>query len=328
MVRARMVFATPKSPAAISVICVLIASFCFTLNDLGIKFLSGDYALHQVVLIRATAGLIFTVCLLVPIDGGFAILKTRRLGLHLLRAIAIFIANMTFFVGLASLTLPVATALFFMAPLFITAMSPLFLGERIGGLRWLAVTVGLAGVLVILRPGADAFQNAAILPVIAAFAYACMQIMTRRLGITERASTMAFYIQLTFVVSSSLIGLGLGDGRYSGTGDASLDFLTREWISPETGDVIIMVLVGFMSATGGYFISQAYRMSEATFVAPFEYFAMPFTVLWSFLVFAELPDAVSWLGIVLIIGAGLFILWRETVKGREVAAKRPMPRYR
>jgi len=295
---------------------------------MAIKWLSGDYPLHQIVLARATVAIVFTLAVFVPLEGGLRILRTKRLKLHLLRGLAVVIANMTFFTGLASLPLGEATAIFFVAPLLITALSVVLLGESVGPRRWVAVCIGLSGVVVMLRPGSDSFEAAALLPLGAALAYALLQIMTRKLGMAEKASTMAFYIQLTFICVSSAIGLAFGDGRYAGSGNPSLEFLMRAWVWPSHGDALIMVAIGCLSAIGGYLISQAYRIAEAGLVAPFEYTALPLAVFWSVFLWGDWPDAISWLGITLIAGAGLFVFYREVVRGKENVLKRPLPRNR
>ena len=142
----------------------------------------------------------------------------------MVRGLCIVVANVAFFMGLAAISLPEATAIFFIAPLFITALSVIFLGEQVGIKRWIAVTVGLMGVIIMLRPGTATFRYAALLPLFSAFAYACMQILTRKLGLKERASTLAFYIQLMFVVTSSAFGLVFGHGRYANPDNPSMDF--------------------------------------------------------------------------------------------------------
>ena len=194
----------------LGIACVVAAAFVFTTQDMAIKWLSGDYALHQIVLIRASIAITITLTILVPLEGGYRNLQTRRPALHLLRGLAIVVANMTFLMGLATLPLGEATALFFIAPLFITVLSVLLLRERVGPRRWIAVLIGLSGVVVMLRPGDEIFRAAALFPVAAAFAYASMQIMTCKLGIAEKASTMAFYIQITFIVVSGGVGLTVG----------------------------------------------------------------------------------------------------------------------
>ncbi len=315
-------------PRLLGIACVIGAVITFTTQDMMIKWLSGDYPLHQIILTRATVALAFTVALFVPLEGGLHNLRTRRLPLHLLRGLAVVVANMTFFTALASLPLGEVTAIFFVSPLLITALSVPLLGEVVGPRRWLAVMIGLAGVIVMLRPGSDAFQAAALLPLVAALAYASLQIMTRKLGIAEKASTMAFYIQLTFIMVSASIGLVVGDGRFAGSGNPQAEFLLRAWVWPETTDVLIMCAIGTLSAIGGYLISQGYRISEAALVAPFEYVALPFAVFWSVLIWGDWPEPISWLGIALIVGAGLYVFYRETVRGRRNALERPMPRNR
>ncbi len=308
--------------------CVIGAVFAFTTQDMAIKWLSGDYALHQIVLIRASIALILTLAIFVPLEGGYRNLRTRRPLLHLLRGLAIIVTNMTYFTALATLPLGEATALFFVAPLFITALSVLLLGERVGLRLWIAVFIGLSGVIVMLRPGDEIFRAAALLPVASALAYALFQIMTRKLGIAEKASTMAFYIQVSFIFFSSGIGLAIGDGRIAGEGSAHTDFLLRAWVWPTPGDSLIILAIGGLNAVGSYLISQAYRTSEAGLVAPFEYLAMPLAVFWGIVMWGDWPDAVAWLGITLIGGAGLYVLYRETAGGARNIVNRPMPSNR
>ncbi len=300
-------------PNQLGAISVMIAVFFFSVNDGAIKFLSGGYALHEVVLIRSVIGLVVLLVLIAPLTDGFAIFRTKRLAMHLIRGFCVVMANMTFFLGLAAMPLADAVAIFFVSPLIITVFSVVFLGEYVGPRRWAAVIVGLIGVVIMMRPGTSAFQYASLLPVVAAAAYAGLHMLTRLIGRTESAATMAFYIQIVFIVVCLAIGLAVGDGRFGDQSDPSLRFLLRAWEWPLVTDFPLMIFVGFGVAIGGYFISQAYRVAEASMVAPFEYLALPLSVLWGILVFDEWPDSVSYLGIALILGAGLFIVWRESV---------------
>jgi drug/metabolite transporter (DMT)-like permease len=204
----------------------------------------------------------------------------------------------------------------------ITAFSVIFLRERVGLRRWSAVAVGFAGVLVIMKPGTSAFQVASLFPVAAAVLYATLHMLTRRIGGTESAATMAFYIQVTFILASAGFGLALGDGRYGGQGYPSLEFLLRAWAPVLPRDYAILVMLGVSGVLGGYFISQAYRLSEAAFAAPFEYVSMPMAVMWGVTVFGTWPDSSAWIGIALILGSGLYLLWREAAKGRAAGRAR------
>ena len=313
----------PMSTNLIGALCAMAAAVFFSFNDMAIKFMSGGYALHQVVLIRSVVGMSVWLVLVMPFSGGWKVVKTDRLGMHILRGLCVVFANLTFFLGLAAMPLAGAVAIFFVSPLLITVFSVLFLGERVGPFRWGAIVIGFAGVLVMVNPGAGSFQIAALLPILAATGYAFLHILTRKIGGTESAATMLFYIQLTFIVTSILVGLVLGDGRFSGNSHPSLDFLTRAWVVPQVSDWGILVAIGLASSGGGYLISQAYRLSEAAFAAPFEYLAMPLAILFGVLVFGEYPVFRDWVGIALIIGSGLVLLWRESVKNRPLTETAP-----
>ena len=315
-----------RSSAIFGCFSAIVAVFCFSTNDVAIKFVSNDYALHLVVLIRSLVGLIVLLLFIVPLSGGVNMLYTNRLGLHILRGLCVVFANITFFLGLAALPLAEGVAIFFISPLLITIFSVIFLKETVGPRRWAAVTIGLIGVLVILRPGSATFQTASLLPLSAAFGYATLHMLTRYIGKTESAASLSFYIQLTFLVVCLMSGLIIGDGKFSGWSDPSLEFLFRAWSWPSSDHYSILILIGTTSALGGFFISQAYRMSEAAVVAPFEYIALPIAVFWGVLVFGEWPDKTTLSGILFILWSGLYIIWRETVLKDAETPK--IPRYR
>ena len=302
-------------PHMLGILCVTGAVSIFSTQDMAIKWLSGGYPLHQIVFIRAAVAIVVTLLVLVPLEGGYRNLRSKRWRLHLLRGTAIVVGNMCFFTGLASLPFAETVAIFFTAPLIITVLAVPVLGEKLSWRRTSAVLVGLLGALIIIRPGGETFQYAAMLPLVAAFAYSCMQMMTRKLGMAEKASVMAFYIQLMFLLASSTFWLIAGDGRFASGDDPSVQFLLRAWVWPSGGDMAIMCAVGFFNAFGGYMISQGYRVSEAGLVAPFEYIAIPLSVFWSLFLFKEAPDFWAWVGIALVCGAGLYVAYRE---GRRI----------
>ena len=312
------------SPAALGALCAAVAVVFFSINDVAIKFLSGGYALHQVVLIRSVIGIVVIVAVIGPLTGG-SVARTARLPIHLLRGLCVVLANMTFFLGLAAMELAEAMAIFFVSPLVITAFSVIFLGERVGPRRWAAIGVGFVGVLVMMRPGTAAFQYASLLPLAAAVFYAAIHTMTRVLGGTDSAATMAFYIQVMFIVVCVAMGLAVGDGRFGAQEDPSLAFLLRAWTWPPVADYALFVVIGVGTALAGYLISQAYRVAEASVVAPVEYLALPMSVVWGMAVFGEYPAPLDYAGMALILGAGLFSVWRERAV-RAPGLQRPLRR--
>lgn len=313
------------TPTALGALCAVLAVVFFSANDVAIKSLSDSYALHQVVLIRSFIGLAIILAIIAPMTEGFAIARTKRLKMHLLRGSFVVFANLTFFLGLAAMPLAEAVAIFFVSPLVITVFSVLFLGETVGPRRWAAIVLGFVGVLIMVRPGTEAFQPASLLPLVSAFCYAGMHILTRRIGGTESAATMAFYIQIMFIMVCAAMGLTVGWGQFGEQADPSLAFLLRAWEWPLLSDLPVFLLIGAGTAFAGYLISQAYRVAEASFVAPFEYLALPMAVVWGMVVFDEYPGPGDYLGMALILSAGLFMVWRD---GQKPAAKirRPLRR--
>ncbi len=312
------------SKSGAGIIFVLIGMFCISINDMLIKQLSGGYPLPQMVFTRSAIGILFGL-VLVQLEGGWQILKTNQPGLHLFRVVMVVISNMTFFVALAVIPLADATALFFAAPLFITLLSIPMLGEKVGILRMSAVIIGFVGVIIMQRPweGSDTLNVSRIvllLPVLSAFCYAFLQIMTRKLGAVSKASALAVYIQAMFILVSLMFFVVAGDGRYAETTDnPSIQFLLRAWVWPADGDWPLFIGLGLNSAIIGYALSQAYRLSDAATVAPFEYIGLPLAVFWGWLIWAELPDWEVWIGMTLIIASSLFVFLREQQKSRRIA---------
>ena len=316
---------TALNRPALGIGLICIGILAISVNDLLIKLLSGGYPLHQMVFVRSAVGLVFTLGFLFW-EGGPRLLRTDSPGLHLVRGLLVVMANMTFYAAVAVLPLAQATALFFVAPLFITLLSIPILGEKVGPLRLGAVVVGFAGVVLMQEPWtaqAEVARGVLALPVIAAALYALMQVLTRRLGAQMQASALAVYIQSTFLVVSLGFFVVAGDGRYAeGVETESLVFLLKAWRWPEPQDWPVFIGLGMCSGIIGYCLSAAYRLASAATIAPFEYIGLPLAILWGWVFFAEWPTPATWAGCTLIVGAGLFVFLREQSRNR------PMPGWR
>lgn len=300
----------------IGILMICLGTGLITLNDMMFKALSGDYALYQIVFARSIGGLMFSLIIL-QIEGGWRLLQTATPWQHAARALMVVVANISFFLAIAAMPLGLVSALFFVAPLLITILSIPVLGEQVGIHRWAAVGVGFAGVALMFVPellgqGLGVPRWSYALPLVSALSYAGNQVMTRKLGVTSRASALAIYIQVMFLVVSIVSYGVLGQGQYAeGITNESLMFLLRAWVWPAHGDIWVFLALGLNVAAIAYCLSQAYRMAEAGVVAPFEYVALPLAVFWGWSVFGEIPGPFTWAGMVLIAGAGLYIVWRE-----------------
>ena len=296
--------------------CIVIGMAVITAQDSAVKWLSTDYALHQIMLSRAVIGLGIALVIL-RVEGGVHLLRTRHPVWHLVRSLLLIIANLAFFLAVAAMPLAEAVAIFFVAPLVITSLSVPVLGEQVGIRRWAAVLIGLVGVIVMTRPGAELFNWTALLPMVAAVSYASMQMITRKLGATDSAGSMTFHIQSTMIIVSLAIGLAVGDGRFAGSGNPSLEFLLRAWVWPETADLWLFAWCGVASGIGGYFLSQAYRLGAAATVSSFEYVALPMAMAWGLAFWGDWPDTTAFAGMALILGAGIYTLHREHLRRRQ-----------
>ncbi|MFA9232370.1 MAG: DMT family transporter [Microgenomates group bacterium] len=298
-------------------------SVILSVNDLAIKYLAGDYPLHEIILFRAFIGMALVLIVAGVSRAGLRQLITRRRGAQLARVCIVMVSNVTYFVGLSLMPLADAVATSFVAPLFVTLMSAVVLGEKVGPRRWAAVAMGMLGVVIMTNPGAGVIQPAAILVLISAFCYAASHMMTRRMRETESAMALNFYVQCGFILVSVCFGLFAGDGHLAQAPGSTWEFLFRPWILPPFSDVWAFVATGCAVGIGGLMMSQAYRTSEAALIAPFEYIGMPMAIFWGVVVFGTVPGATAWAGIALICGAGLYTLWRETVRKKDLDVAAP-----
>jgi drug/metabolite transporter (DMT)-like permease len=259
--------------------------------DLCAKWLLADYSLAQFVFLRSTFGIMFFL-FTVRFYGGLGSLKTSRWQWHLLRTLLATGAMFGFFFGLSRMPLVNALTIAFTAPLFVTGLSVPFLGEHVGWRRWLAVVVGFIGVLIVLRPGEGMFTLAAIGVLIAAICYAGLALTARKLAATESTFSLAVYVVIgPFLVSSTLIA--------------------DNFTAPTVGGWLLFVLAGLCSALAWVGIVGGYRRAPPAMLAPFEYTALIGAAVAGYLFWDEVPDVWVITGGLVIIGSGLFIVYRE-----------------
>jgi len=298
------------SPLLQAVAIMTAGKFLFAIQDVIIKEMSAGYPVHQIMTIR---GLVAVPLLLILIHftSGLKILRDHRPLLHLVRGALMLIAFTLFYVALAGTSLTTATALFFTAPFFITLLSIPLLGEQVGIRRFVSITIGFIGVLIVLRPDTETFNLFELFPIAAAFFYACCQLMVRVARMTDPPTVMSLYASVAFVVLGSLTGLLLSGIDPQQNADVSTRFLLRSWSVPGAYDFLLLMLTGLTSALGFMFSSNAYQREQASRIAAFEYVMIVWVTLLSYLIWSEIPDMLTMLGVGLIIGSGIYVLRRE-----------------
>lgn len=283
----------------------------FSVQDVILKLLSGDYPLHQAMLIRSLTALPFHLAIVWWFDGRLSTITTPGWWKMLARGLLNFVAYTAYYLGLAYLPLADTIALFFTSPLFITLAAVLILRERVSTASLVAVAVGFAGVLLVVKPGGSGFDLAALLPILGALGYALSMIAAGRLGRTESAAAMAFWGNVCFFLCALVLSAIYGSGAFAGASHPSLAFLTRGWVTPPLTDLLLMASCGLIAAIGLTLLTYAYRVAPSASVAPFEYSFMFWGLLWGWLFWDNIPDTLAWAGIAVIIGAGLIVIRKD-----------------
>lgn len=269
---------------------------CLSVNDALAKHLVDRYSPLQILFLRNIIALPAAI-LLTLLIGGPKALRSARPAAHLLRGALWIGATLLFFTSFRYMPLAEATALIFVAPLFITALSALLLHERVGRRRWIAVLVGFLGVLVIIRPGLDAFQPVSLLPVMTAFVYALLMLSAKWVDPRESVWTMLLYLTGASALLSALL-------------------VPLVWVPLKLEDLWSFVAIALFGTAGMTMMTQAFRLAPAAIVAPLDYSGLVWASLLGWLIWQEVPDAIAAAGAVLIIGSGLFIIWREAGRRR------------
>lgn len=289
---------------------LVLAMFIFSLQDIAIKWIGGDYPVLEIVIFRNLVALPCTLVLF-RLEGRRGMPTTQRHKLEYLRGFLLFLSFTAYMMGLAALPLADVAAIRNSAPLFITFLSVVMLGETVGPHRWLALLVGFMGVLLIIRPGATTFNLGSIFVLLATLFYAFNIIITRRLRTTDSSATMAYYSTLIYLIAAFVLApLTIFVGEVPNA-HPSVAFLFRPWAIPTLLDLVIMSGLGLIWASGMYLIARAYSVAQASVAAPFEYVALLFSVIWGLLLWQEIPTWATWAGAILTVMSGLYILYRE-----------------
>lgn len=274
--------------------CKVVAMLMFAVMFAAVRWLGPHFPIGEIVFFRSLFGIPVIVAA-AHLSGGLWLLGTKRVDSHALRSIAGVISMYCNFTAYTLLPLADVTAIGFAAPLFIVVLAALLLREKVHIYRWSAVVIGFIGVLVIVGPEARVASGAAIgvtFALASAALAALAMIFLRKMSAHEHSTAIAFYFMLTACVVS-LFTLPLG------------------WRIPMGQEGWVLVLCGFAGGVGQLFLSFSYRYGEASLLAPFDYTAMIWAVALGYFVFGEMPMANVWAGAVIVIAAGLLILWRE-----------------
>lgn len=282
--------AIPKSSTG-GVAMMLLGVLFFAVNDALGKWLVGTYTVGQLFLMRSVAGL----CVMAPFilrAGPHAFLKMPRPALQALRVVFSTLEGSLFFWSLTELPLAEVMTYYMAGPVYVTALSPFLLGERVGWRRWTAVAVGFGGVVLALHPSPGAVSSGAVCALVGSFGYALFMVATRKLAGTPGTVLMAAQLLAALLFGGALV-------------------LAQGWTPPGAVDLALMLLLGVGSLCGNLCVNQSLRLAPASVVVPYQYTLILWGMFFGYVVFGEVIGPLTLAGAGLIVGAGLFILLRE-----------------
>ena len=269
----------------------MFLSVCaFSIMDLIVKW-SGDYPTGQVMFFRGFFGIIPTF-FLIPRERIKTFYKTKRPKEHFFRCIMGLMALVAIFIALRKLPLAIVVSLSFSAPLFITILSIFLLSEKVGIYRWLAVLIGFVGVIIITEPGIEEMNYLYLLPIIFCVGMSFVTITIRKLSSTEPIWLISIFFSIMILI-------------------ASLMTIPFGWVMPNFHDFILLSLVGIMGGSANLFLTQSYKLSEVSLVAPLKYLSLIFAIIFGYLIWNEVPTTKTLIGASLVVSASLIIFRRE-----------------
>jgi drug/metabolite transporter (DMT)-like permease len=276
----------------------MFLSVCtFSVMDLLVKW-SSDYPTGEVLFFRGFFGLLPTY-FLIPKNKLKTFYTTERLKEHLFRCLMGLMALIAIVIALRELPLAVVVSLSYAAPLFITVLSIFLLSEKVGIFRWLAVLIGFVGVIIIAEPGFKGMNYLYFLPLIFCIGMAFVTITIRKLSTTEPI----WLISIFFTITISIAGLAT---------------IPVGWIMPNFQDFILLALIGVTGGSANLFLTQSYKLSEVSLVAPLKYLALIFAIIFGYLIWNEIPTMKTLIGSSLVVLASLIIFRREIYHKQKI----------
>jgi len=275
---------------------VLLSLVLFSGLDACSKVLVVDYSPVLITWGRYAANLVLLLPFL--LRAGPRPFATAGIGLQIGRGLAMGGSSVLFIAGLSRMAMPDATAVAFAAPLFVTALSIPFLGERVGIRRWSAVGVGLVGVMIIVQPGSSTFHPASLFPLASAACWAAGLIITRRIKTRDATLTTLLYTTVVAFLIATV-------------------FLPWVWQPLPLRALLLIALMGLLSSVGQYFLLLGYQRGPASLLAPFSYMQIITSTFWGAVLFGTWPGGATLVGAPIVVASGLYVLHRERVRRGE-----------
>ena len=304
------------------ILFILTGMALFSIQDSLIKYIFEDTALYELYFGRTLTALIL-LALYLKITSQKLVMKTYYPLLTTVRVICFFFGFSFFYISLTYMSLAMANALFFSSPFFISILAIVFLGEKVGIRRWLAIIVGFLGVYIVLNPNFENFDYTKLAPVACALFYAISMTITKITSDKDSVYSQMFHLYIGAIGISIIFFIFTGKGQFNTFSDPTLQFILREWFTNPTYSWPFILIMGLVASLSFYFVFSAYSIASPSVVSLFEYSLIIWAIIIGYLLFNDIPTARTFIGVALIIGAGVYIYIREKARDQMIASDTP-----
>ena len=304
------------------ILFILTGMALFSIQDSLIKYIFEDAALYELYFGRTLTALIL-LALYLKITSQKLVMKTYYPLLTTVRVICFFFGFSFFYISLTYMSLAMANALFFSSPFFISILAIVFLGEKVGIRRWLAIIVGFLGVYIVLNPNFENFDYTKLAPVACALFYAISMTITKITSDKDSVYSQMFHLYIGAIGISIIFFIFTGKGQFNTFSDPTLQFILREWFTNPTYSWPFIIIMGLVASLSFYFVFSAYSIASPSVVSLFEYSLIIWAIIIGYLLFNDIPTVRTFIGVALIIGAGVYIYIREKARDQMIASDTP-----
>ncbi len=304
------------------ILFILTGMALFSVQDSLIKYIFEDTALYELYFGRTLTALIL-LALYLKITSQKLVMKTYYPVLTTVRVICFFFGFSFFYISLTYMSLAMANALFFSSPFFISILAIVFLGEKVGIRRWLAIIVGFLGVYIVLNPNFENFDYTKLAPVACALFYAISMTITKITSDKDSVYSQMFHLYIGAIGISIIFFIFTGKGQFNTFSDPTLQFILREWFTNPTYSWPFIIIMGLVASLSFYFVFSAYSIASPSVVSLFEYSLIIWAIIIGYLLFNDIPTVRTFIGVALIIGAGVYIYIREKARDQMIASDTP-----
>ena len=304
------------------ILFILLGMALFSIQDALIKFIYEDAALYELYFGRTFVAFVLLVGYL-KFSNQKIILKTHYPLLTIFRVICFFFGFSFFYISLTYMSLAMANALFFSSPFFISILATIFLKEKVGIRRWSAIFVGFFGVYIILNPDFNNFDYMKLAPVACALCYAISMTITKITSEKDNVYTQMIHLYFGALIISILFFIFTGKGQFNNFNDPTFQFIFREWFTNISFAWPFIIVMGCIGSFAFFFVFSAYSIASPSVVTLYEYSLIIWSILIGYILFNNTPTIRTFIGVSIIIGAGVYIYLREKTKDQLIVTDTP-----